>query len=200
MKEVSAVSSFTPTPPPNQLAASQQSLSRLVAPGEVWGGWGEASRLTLWNRHFRVVASLCFKARLSAKLLVWKWLRILMQIKLIFTRKVLHLALLWKWEIFGTRKWPVWNKRISFKGKENFHKGSTAKVFFLRIFTLELFSVSSKRLLVSVIAGLVLIVAVSVNIVHVRKTLETMNINYQVKKVVEDGRDWSGSERTLFQG
>lgn len=43
-------------------------------------------------------------------------------------------------------------------------------------------------LLVSVIAGLMLIAAVSVNYVHVRKTLETMNINYQVTKVVEDGR------------
>jgi len=42
--------------------------------------------------------SLYFEARLSAKLLIWKWIFILMEIKLIFTRKVLHLALFWKWE------------------------------------------------------------------------------------------------------
>lgn len=54
---------------------------------------------------------------------------------------------------------------------------------------MELFSVSSRRLLVSVIAGLMLTAAVSVNYIYVRKTLETMNINYQVTKVVEDGRD-----------
>ena len=54
---------------------------------------------------------------------------------------------------------------------------------------MELFSVSSRRLLISVIAGLMLIVVVSVNYVHVRKTLETINGNYQVTKVVEDGTD-----------
>ena len=35
--------------------------------------------------HFRIASSLCFKARLSAKPLAWKWFFILMQIKLIFT-------------------------------------------------------------------------------------------------------------------
>ena len=50
--------------------------------------------------HFRDAPSLCFKARLGAKLLMWKWsiIYILMQIKLLFTRKVLHLPSLWKWE------------------------------------------------------------------------------------------------------
>ena len=48
--------------------------------------------------HFRVVPSLCFKARLSAKPLIWKRFFILMQIKLIFTRKVLHQASFWKWK------------------------------------------------------------------------------------------------------
>ena len=37
------------------------------------------------------VPSLFFKVRLSVKLLVWKWILILMQRKLIFTRKVLQL-------------------------------------------------------------------------------------------------------------
>ena len=48
--------------------------------------------------YFRVAVSLCFKARLSAKLLIWPWSVILMQIKIIFTRKV-HLASFWKWVI-----------------------------------------------------------------------------------------------------
>ena len=48
--------------------------------------------------NFWVAPSLCFKLRLSAKLLIWKWLFILMQMRLIFTKKVLHLASFWKWE------------------------------------------------------------------------------------------------------
>ena len=38
--------------------------------------------------HFWVAPSLCFKARLSVRPLTWKWFLILMQIKLVFTRKV----------------------------------------------------------------------------------------------------------------
>ena len=40
---------------------------------------------------------LCIKTRLSAQPLIWKWFLILIQIKLIYTRKVVHLASLWKW-------------------------------------------------------------------------------------------------------
>ena len=48
----------------------------------------------------QVVLSLCFKAKLSAKPLTWKWFFIRQKIKLIFTTtKVLHLASVWKWEI-----------------------------------------------------------------------------------------------------
>ena len=39
------------------------------------------------------------KAKLCAKLLIWKLFFILMQMKLIIARKVLHLASFWKWEI-----------------------------------------------------------------------------------------------------
>ena len=46
--------------------------------------------------HFRVPPGLCIKTRLSAQPLIWKWFFILMQIKLIFTRKVVHLASLRK--------------------------------------------------------------------------------------------------------
>ena len=39
---------------------------------------------------------LCIKTRLSAQPLIWKWFFILMQIKLIFTRKIVDLASYWK--------------------------------------------------------------------------------------------------------
>ena len=44
---------------------------------------------------FRVPPGLCIKT--SAQPLIWKWFFILMQIKLILIRKVLHLASFWKW-------------------------------------------------------------------------------------------------------
>ena len=51
--------------------------------------------------------NLTFKARLSAKPLMWKWSLIMMQIKLIFTTKVSHLASFYKAKFLGTRKWPI---------------------------------------------------------------------------------------------
>ena len=45
--------------------------------------------------HFRVPPGLCIKTRLGAQPLIWKWFFILMQIKLICTRKVEHLTSLW---------------------------------------------------------------------------------------------------------
>ena len=55
------------------------------------------------SRHFRVPPGLCIKMRLSAQPLIWKWCFILMQIKLIFTRKVCtwpHFEIegFWNWE------------------------------------------------------------------------------------------------------
>ena len=47
--------------------------------------------------HFRVPSGLCFKTRVGAQPLIWKSFFILMQIKLIFTRKVVHLDSFWKW-------------------------------------------------------------------------------------------------------
>ena len=41
---------------------------------------------------FRVPLGLCFKTRVGAQPLIWKSFFILMQIKLIVTRKVVHLA------------------------------------------------------------------------------------------------------------
>ena len=45
--------------------------------------------------HFLVPPGLCIKTRLSAQPLIGK--RFFMQVKLIFTRKVVHLATFWKW-------------------------------------------------------------------------------------------------------
>ena len=47
--------------------------------------------------HFRVPPGLCFKTRVGAQPLIWKSFFILIQIKLIFTRKVVHLASFRKW-------------------------------------------------------------------------------------------------------
>ena len=49
------------------------------------------------NRPFPSSPDLCITTRLSAQPLIWKWFFILMQVKLIFTRKVVHLASFWKW-------------------------------------------------------------------------------------------------------
>jgi len=45
--------------------------------------------------HFQVLPGLCIKTRLGAQPLIWKWFFILMQIKLISTRKVVHLTSFW---------------------------------------------------------------------------------------------------------
>ena len=42
--------------------------------------------------HFRVPLGLSFKTRLGAQSLIWKSLLIIMQIKLIYTKEVVHLA------------------------------------------------------------------------------------------------------------
>ena len=58
----------------------------------IWPPWRHVK--TLLNKPF---PSLCSKTRLSAQPLMWKWFFILMQIKLIFTRKVAHFTSFWKW-------------------------------------------------------------------------------------------------------
>ena len=50
-----------------------------------------------WIGHFRVPLGLWFKTRVGAQPLIWKSFFILIQRKLIFTRKVVHLASFWKW-------------------------------------------------------------------------------------------------------
>ena len=58
--------------------------------------------------HFQVVLNLCFKARLSAKPLIWKWFLFqLVQRKLIITRKVLHLKPRFESE-------SVWNSQMAY--------------------------------------------------------------------------------------
>ena len=46
---------------------------------------------------WRIFPGPLYRNKLSAQPLIWKWFFILMQIKLIFTRKFVHLASLWKW-------------------------------------------------------------------------------------------------------
>ena len=64
------------------------------------------------NRPFRVPPSLCIKTRGSSQLLIWKWFFIVVQIKLIFTRKFVRLASFWKWGFLelgsGLLKHDVW--------------------------------------------------------------------------------------------
>ena len=55
------------------------------------------------QRHFRVTLSLCFKTRLSSKSLIWNWFFILLQVKFIFARKVLHFDSFRKWELLELR-------------------------------------------------------------------------------------------------
>ena len=55
------------------------------------------------NRSFPSSPGLCFKTRVGAQPLIWKSFFILMQIKLIFTRKVVHLATFWKWGFLELR-------------------------------------------------------------------------------------------------
>ena len=54
--------------------------------------------------HFRFGPSLCFKARLSAKLLITIYFFILKPVKLIFSRKVFSLGVVLKVRVLVTRK------------------------------------------------------------------------------------------------
>ena len=55
-----------------------------------------AFQIPLLFYYFRVPPGFCIKTRLSAQPLIRKWFFILMQIKLIFARKVVYLASFWK--------------------------------------------------------------------------------------------------------
>ena len=56
--------------------------------------------------HFRVVLSLCFKVRLSAKPLIWKCFFSHAN-KTHFHNKGFALGLILKVRVFGTQKWPI---------------------------------------------------------------------------------------------
>ena len=75
--------------------------------------WASCVPATLLIGHFRVPPGLCFKTRVGAQPLIWKSFFILMQIKLIFTRKVVHLASFWKWGFLelgsGLLKWKSYS-------------------------------------------------------------------------------------------
>ena len=65
------------------------------------------------NRPFRSCPKPWFKTRLRTKLLIWKGFFILMQIKLIFTRKGFGVSFILKVKALGTYKWPVWSWFLS---------------------------------------------------------------------------------------
>ena len=56
--------------------------------------------------HFRVATSLCFKGEAQCKTIDMKMIFLLMQKKLIFTRKGFALSLVFKVRVLETRKWP----------------------------------------------------------------------------------------------
>ena len=56
--------------------------------------------------HFRVLSGLCFKTRVGAQPLIWKSFFILIQIKLIFKRKAVHLA--------SFLKCGFWNSEVAY--------------------------------------------------------------------------------------
>ena len=57
--------------------------------------------------HVRFGLSLCFKTRLSAKLLTTSYFFILMQIKLIFSRKDFHLASFERESFCNSARWHI---------------------------------------------------------------------------------------------
>ena len=77
--------------------------------------WPTGLRSVKWIGHFRVPKNLPFKASLSAKPLIWKWFLIMMQVKLIFTTKVSHLAS-FESEIFWNSEMAYWNQSGLSKG------------------------------------------------------------------------------------
>ena len=69
--------------------------------------WMNPYLLVSATGHFGVPPGLCFKTRVGAQPLIWKWFIILLQIKLIFTRKVVHLASFWKWRFVELGSGPL---------------------------------------------------------------------------------------------
>ena len=86
-----------------------------------------------WLGHdFRVSQSLCFKARLSAKQVIWKWVFILMKIKLIITKRF---CLVLNGAVFGIWKWPIEQWALLWWGifveKNNPEDGVLGKLLFI---------------------------------------------------------------------
>ena len=84
----------------NLLQAVEWSNQKFVGPGLHFYRLATPLRDSIVIGHFRVRPGLCFKTRVGAQSSIWKSFFILMQIKLIFTRKVVLLASFWKWGFF----------------------------------------------------------------------------------------------------
>ena len=91
-----------------------------------WGSSRELCKLYRSTRlrgigHFQVVLNLCFKARLSAKPLIWKWFLFqLVQKKLIITRKVLYLKPRFESESF-------WNSQMAYSKRRTDNPAGTMR-------------------------------------------------------------------------
>ena len=88
------------------------------------------------NRPFLVPTDFCIKTRLSAQPLIWRWFFILMQIKLIFTRKVVHLASFWKWGFWNSAEVAFcccytieYKATLSGGCKSTFYRGRVVQTF-----------------------------------------------------------------------
>ena len=98
--------------------------------------WTEMKTLKRINMPFQSSSpSLCIKTRLSGQPLWWKWVFILMQIKLISTRKVVHLASFWKWGFFELRSGLI--TRHSVRRRHGIHviRSQSSKLEKLNFFT-----------------------------------------------------------------
>ena len=80
-----------------QSVPSDKVASKVSVGGKAVSDFWRTTKFSFQIGHFRVPLGLCIKMWLSAQPLLWKWFFILMQVKLFVTRKVVHLASIWKW-------------------------------------------------------------------------------------------------------
>ena len=119
---------------------------------------------------FRVPPGLCIKTRLSAQPLIRKWFFILMQIKLTFTGKVVHLASFWKWGFLelgsGLLEWAgsqgrvVWVARALPSPSVSFLPLSYRLAFSVRFFFFAIYPTSERVLSVHILHHLTTLVPI----------------------------------------
>ena len=80
-----------------QSVPSDKVASKVSVGGKAVSDFWRTTKFSFQIGHFQGPLGLCIKTWLSAQPLMWKWFFILMQVKLFVTRKVVHLASIWKW-------------------------------------------------------------------------------------------------------